>query len=166
MAIKFNIETSLGTIAIELDEQKAPLHAANFAQYAEAGYYEGLIFHRVIPGFMVQGGGLDKDLKPRRATIGPVKNESLNGLKNSRGTLAAARLNDPDTATSQFFINLVDNDFLDGVPAARKPGYSVFGKVTAGMEIVDQIAALKTSRKNGYDDVPVNEVTIISVKKA
>jgi cyclophilin family peptidyl-prolyl cis-trans isomerase len=166
MADTFLIDTSLGAITIELDAQKAPLHAANFASYADAGFYDGLVFHRVIPNFMIQGGGHSADMTQKPATGSRVKNESLNGLKNLRGTLAAARLSDPDTATNQFFINLKDNDFLDGTPATKKPGYSVFGRVTAGMDVVDKIAAVKTGTKGQYSDVPTEPVVIKSVKRA
>jgi cyclophilin family peptidyl-prolyl cis-trans isomerase len=160
------IQTSLGTITIELDRAKAPLHTANFASYVEAGHYDGLIFHRVIPDFMVQGGGLTPDMATKAASGAAVKNESLNGLKNLRGTLAAARTSDPDSARAQFFINLKDNAFLDGDPSTRKVGYSVFGRVTAGMDVVDKIAAVKTGTKGGHTDVPTETVTIQSVKKA
>jgi cyclophilin family peptidyl-prolyl cis-trans isomerase len=166
MADTFLIDTSLGPITVELDAQKAPLHAANFASYADAGFFDGLIFHRVIPNFMIQGGGLSPDMSQKPATGSRVKNESLNGLKNLRGTLAAARLSDPDTATNQFFINLKDNDFLDGNPATKKPGYSVFGRVTAGMDVVDKIAAVKTGTKGQFSDVPNEPVVIKSVKRA
>jgi cyclophilin family peptidyl-prolyl cis-trans isomerase len=162
----FIIDTSLGPITIQLDSAKAPLHAANFARYADAGFFDGLVFHRVIPGFMIQGGGMTPDLSQKRATGASVKNESLNGLKNLRGTLAAARTNDPDSATAQFFINLKDNDFLDGDPKSKKIGYSVFGRVTAGMDVVDQIAAVRTGTRGQFGDVPVEAVTIKSVRRA
>jgi cyclophilin family peptidyl-prolyl cis-trans isomerase len=166
MADSYLIDTSLGTITIELDAQKAPLHAANFGRYADEKFYDGLIFHRVIPGFMVQGGGHTADMGQKPATGSRVKNESLNGMRNLRGTVAAARLTDPDTATCQFFINLKDNDFLDGSPATKKPGYTVFGAVTAGMDVVDKIAAVKTSVKGQYTDVPEQPVVIKSVRRA
>ena len=162
----FVIETSLGTITVQLDPKNAPLHSANFAKYADENYFDGLVFHRVIPGFMVQGGGLSADLATKRTTGNPVRNESLNGQKNLRGTLAAARTSDPDSATSQFFINLKDNDFLDGNSATKKVGYSVFGKVTAGMDVVDKIAAVRTTTKGGFSDVPEQAVTIKSVRRA
>jgi cyclophilin family peptidyl-prolyl cis-trans isomerase len=165
MADTFLIDTSLGAITIELDAQKAPLHTANFGKYADDKFYDGLVFHRVIPGFMVQGGGHAADMSQKPATAGRVKNESLNGLKNLRGTVAAARLTDPDTATSQFFINLKDNDFLDAQPAANKPGYTVFGRVTSGMDVVDKIAATKTATKGQFSDVPVQAVVINSVRR-
>jgi cyclophilin family peptidyl-prolyl cis-trans isomerase len=162
----FVIETSLGAISVQLDPKNAPLHAANFARYADDGFFDGLVFHRVIPNFMIQGGGMSPDLSQKRPNQNPVRNESLNGQKNLRGTLAAARTSDPDSATSQFFINLKDNDFLDGNPAAKKVGYSVFGKVTAGMDVVDKIAAVKTTTKGQFSDVPEQAVTIKSVKRA
>jgi len=165
MSDTFIIETSHGNITVQLDAQKAPLHAANFAAYADAKHYDGLIFHRVIPNFMIQGGGHEPSMNQRRATGNPVKNESLNGLKNLRGTLAAARTSDPDSAMAQWFINLKDNAFLDGDTAAKRPGYSVFGKVTAGMEVVDKIAAVKTGNQGGLNDVPMETVTIKSVKR-
>jgi cyclophilin family peptidyl-prolyl cis-trans isomerase len=166
MSDTFVIETSLGNITVQLDPQKAPLHAANFAKYADAKHYDGLIFHRVIRDFMIQGGGHEPNMNQRRATGSPVKNESLNGLKNLRGTLAAARTSDPDSAMAQWFINLKDNAFLDGDPATKKIGYSVFGKVTAGMDVVDKIAAVRTGNQAGHNDVPVEAVVIKSVKRA
>jgi cyclophilin family peptidyl-prolyl cis-trans isomerase len=166
MADTFVIDTSLGSITLELDAQKAPLHVANFGKYVDEKFYDGLIFHRVIPNFMIQGGGHTPDMGQKQVTGGRVKNESLNGLKNLRGTVAAARLSDPDTASSQFFINLKDNDFLDGNPSANKPGYTVFGKVTAGMDVVDKIAAVKTGMKGQLNDVPVEAVVIKSVRRA
>src|SRR6478609_8441714 len=166
MADTYVLETSQGNITIELDRQKAPLHAANFASYADAGFFDGLIFHRVIPDFMIQAGGHTPDMAQKAATGAKVKNESLNGLKNLRGTLAAARTSDPDSASSQFFINLKDNDFLDGNPGTKKIGYSVFGKVTAGMDVVDKIAAVRTTTKGQFSDVPEQPVTIQSVRRA
>ena len=165
MADTFIIDTSLGSITLELDAQKAPLHAANFGKYVDEKFYDGLIFHRVIPNFMIQSGGHTSDMGQKQVTGGRVKNESLNGLKNLRGTVAAARLSDPDTASSQFFINLKDNDFLDGNPGANKPGYTVFGKVSAGMDVVDKIAAVKTGVKGQLNDVPVEAVVIKSVRR-
>jgi cyclophilin family peptidyl-prolyl cis-trans isomerase len=164
MADTFVIDTSLGSITIQLDSQKAPLHAANFANYADAKHFDGLIFHRVIPDFMIQAGGHEPNMKQRSATGRAVKNESMNGLKNLRGTLAAARTNDPDSAMAQWFINLKDNSFLDGDPAAKKMGYSVFGKVIDGMDVVDQIARMKTGTQSGHSDVPLAAVVIKSVR--
>jgi cyclophilin family peptidyl-prolyl cis-trans isomerase len=166
MADTYVIDTNLGAITIQLDSAKAPLHSANFAAYADAKHYDGLIFHRVIPDFMIQAGGHEPSMKQRSAAGKAVRNESLNGLKNLRGTLAAARTNDPDSAMAQFFINLKDNAFLDGDPAAKKPGYSVFGKVIDGMDVVDQIARMKTGSQSGLSDVPLAAVVIKSVKPA
>jgi len=166
MADTYVLETNQGNITIELDRQKAPLHAANFASYADSGFFDGLIFHRVIRDFMIQAGGHTPDMRQKPATGAKVKNESLNGLKNLRGTLAAARTSDPDSASSQFFINLKDNAFLDGDPRTQKVGYSVFGRVTAGMDVVDKIAAVRTGTQGGLNDVPTEPVVIKSVKKA
>jgi cyclophilin family peptidyl-prolyl cis-trans isomerase len=159
------IETSLGTITLELNAEKAPISADNFKAYVAAGQYDGLIFHRVIPDFMIQGGGMDEKMNQKK-TNPPIKNESLNGLKNDRGTVAMARTNLPDSATCQFFINHKDNDFLNGDPATGKIGYAVFAKVTAGMDIVDKIAAVKTGKHGPHSDVPLNPVTIKSIKMA
>ncbi|MBO0697910.1 MAG: peptidylprolyl isomerase [Zavarzinella sp.] len=166
MADTYVLETNQGNITIELDRQKAPLHAANFAAYADAGFFDGLIFHRVIADFMIQAGGHTPDMKQKAATGAKVKNESLNGLKNLRGTLAAARTSDPDSASSQFFINLKDNAFLDGDQRTQKVGYSVFGRVTAGMDVVDKIARVRTGTQGGHNDVPNEPVVIKLVRKA
>jgi cyclophilin family peptidyl-prolyl cis-trans isomerase len=160
------LETSMGAIVIELDRQAAPVTVKNFLGYVESGFYDGTIFHRVIPGFMIQGGGFTKDLD-RKKTRNPIINEAKNGLSNKRGTIAMARTNDPNSATSQFFINHTDNTPLDYT--GRNAGYAVFGKVTEGMEIVDAIAAIKTTTrkdKKGVDmqDVPVEPVVITSAK--
>lgn len=162
----FIIETNQGTITIQLDGEKAPLHAANFAHYADANFYDGLMFHRVIKDFMIQTGGHEANFAMKRATAPQVRNESLNGVKNLRGTLAAARTNDPDSASAQFFINLKDNAFLDGDVSSKKPGYSVFGKVISGMDVVDKIATAKTANKDGHGDVPVEAILVKSVKRA
>jgi peptidyl-prolyl cis-trans isomerase B (cyclophilin B) len=156
------LTTNYGDIVIELDADKAPLTTANFLKYVEQGFYDGTIFHRVIAGFMIQGGGFTADMK-KKQTNPPIKNEANNGLKNKRGTIAMARTNDPDSATAQFFINLVDNGFLDYV-SDNKPGYAVFGKVTEGMDIVDKIAAVKTGSAAGMKDVPTHPVVIESAK--
>lgn len=166
MSDTFIIETSQGSITVQLDGEKAPLHAANFSQYADNKFYDGLIFHRVIKDFMIQTGGHQENFAQKQATAPKVRNESLNGLKNLRGTLAAARTNDPDSASAQFFINLKDNAFLDGDPSSKKVGYSVFGKVTSGMDVVDKIATAKTGNKDGHADVPVEAIVIKSVKRA
>jgi len=156
------LETSQGSIEIELDAQKAPLSVQNFLAYVDAGFYDGTIFHRVIPGFMIQGGGFDAKLsqKPTRA---PIKNEAGNGLHNARGTIAMARTNDPDSATAQFFINTVDNGRLDRAPGSA--GYAVFGHVTTGMDVVDKIAAVKTGSQRGMSDVPVEVVVITKARR-
>jgi peptidyl-prolyl cis-trans isomerase A (cyclophilin A) len=144
--------TDLGRVTIELFDERAPQHVANFLRYIDEGFYVGTVFHRVIPNFMIQGGGHDRDLG-RRPTGDPVPNESANGISNARGTLAAARTDDPDSATSQFFINLVDNDGLDGT--ASEPGYTVFGRVTEGLDIIDEIGSLPTGPGGTFPtDVP------------
>jgi len=154
------LETSIGEIVIELNEKAAPVSVKNFLQYVEEGFYNGLIFHRVIKNFMIQGGGFTADMQ-RKQIRPPIVNEANNGLKNDRGTIAMARTNDPDSATSQFFINHVNNDSLNYVNE-RKPGYTVFGKVVKGMEIVDAIAAVKTTTRHGMRNVPVEPVIIKS----
>jgi peptidyl-prolyl cis-trans isomerase B (cyclophilin B) len=157
------METSMGDITLELDAEKAPATVANFLAYARDGFYEGTVFHRVIDGFMIQGGGMTADLKEKKNKA-PIKNEAANGLKNARGTIAMARTQVVDSATSQFFINLTDNDFLDhrdATPAAY--GYAVFGKVTGGMETVDAIRKVRTGSKGMHQDVPVEPVTINKV---
>ena len=155
-------ETTHGNITIELFEKEAPLSAENFLKYVDDGFYDGAIFHRIIAGFMIQGGGMDADFASKK-TREPIKNEAKNGLKNERGTLSLARTNDINSATSQFFINLKDNDFLDNKPGSF--GYAVFGRVTDGMDVVDKIAAVKTGRRNGYDDAPLEEVMIVSARR-
>lgn len=155
------MKTSLGTIEIELFNDQAPISTKNFESYVKSNFYKGTIFHRVIPGFMVQGGGLTVDMK-EKPTTKSILNESNNGLKNIRGTLAMARTNDPNSAKSQFFINLVDNEFLN--KSQRNAGYAVFGQVVKGMEIVDQIAKVPTHRYGAYTDVPKQPIKIISVK--
>jgi cyclophilin family peptidyl-prolyl cis-trans isomerase len=154
------IKTNHGDISVELFEDKAPISCENFRQYAADGHYDGTVFHRVIPNFMIQGGGMDENLsdKPTRA---PIKNEADNGVSNERGTLAMARTNVVDSATSQFFINLKDNNFLDN--GSRDFGYAVFGKVADGMDVVDKIAAVQTGNRGGHQDVPVDAVTIEQV---
>lgn len=154
------IETDRGSIRVALDRAEAPVTVANFLTYARDGFYADTIFHRVIPGFMIQGGGLTGDME-RKATRAPIANESDNGLSNARGTLAMARTSDPDSATSQFFINLTDNARLDGQKG--QPGYTVFGRVTGGMDVVDRIAAVETTRRAGHRDVPRETVRIEAV---
>lgn len=155
-------KTSKGTFTVQLFDKQAPISAENFLRYADEGFFDGTIFHRVIAGFMIQGGGLTADLQNKRGHA-PIKNEASNGLKNKRGTLSMARTNDPDSATSQFFVNLVDNDFLDQRPG--NPGYAVFGRVDSGMDVVDAIAAAKTGTKGMHQDVPLETVTIESVRR-
>ena len=155
-------ETSLGDFSIELFEKEAPESVANFTRYIDDGFFDGTIFHRIVPGFVIQGGGFTEDMTQKK-TKPPVKNEADNGLKNKRGTLSMARTNDINSATSQFFVNLKDNDFLDHSRANF--GYAVFAKVTEGMDVIDKIAAVETGRKRGFDDVPVEAVTMKSVKR-
>ena len=164
--MKATIETSKGTITLELNEEKAPATVANFVQYAKDGHYDGTIFHRVIDGFMIQGGGFTSDMnqKPTRA---PIRNEAMNGLKNKRGTIAMARTMVVDSATSQFFINLVDNDFLDFQnPSPQGFGYAVFGEVTDGMAVVDAIAKVKTGFAGPHQNVPEEAIVIRKVTVA
>ncbi len=156
-------ETSVGGFTLELDADKAPLSVANFLAYVDEGFYDGLIFHRVIPGFMIQGGGMTPDMA-QKSNKAPIKNEAANGLKNKRGTIAMARTNVVDSATSQFFINLVDNDFLDHQGQANF-GYAVFGRVVDGMDTIDRIAKERTGRSNGHDDVPVTPIVIESARR-
>ncbi|OAM29308.1 MULTISPECIES: peptidylprolyl isomerase [Eikenella] len=154
------LHTNFGTIGIELDHEKAPLTAANFEQYVKDGFYDGLIFHRVIKGFMIQGGGMDENMheKPGRA---PIKNEAQNGLKNNKYTLAMARTQAPHSASSQFFINTKDNSFLNHTePSLHGWGYAVFGKVVEGQDVVDAIEGVTTKRHGYHDDVPVEPVVI------
>ena len=158
------LHTSKGDITIELDAAKAPLSTQNFLDYANSGYYDGTIFHRVIPGFMVQGGGFTADMQPKAGGKPPIKNEAGNGLKNLRGTVAMARTQVVDSATSQFFVNVVDNAFLDHKDeTAGGYGYAVFGKVTAGMDVIDAIVAVATTTVASYENVPVDPITIDSV---
>jgi peptidyl-prolyl cis-trans isomerase A (cyclophilin A) len=154
-------QTNLGDFTIEFFEKEAPLSVANFKSYIDEGYFDGTIFHRIVPGFVIQGGGFTEDMAQKK-TKAPVKNEADNGLKNKRGTLSMARTNDINSATSQFFVNLKDNDFLDH--SRGNFGYAVFAKVTEGMDVIDKIAAVATGRKKGFDDVPVEAVTMTSVR--
>lgn len=156
------LETNQGKIVLELNNAKAPKSVANFLQYAREGFYNGTVFHRVIPGFMIQGGGFDPKMN-QKETREPIENEAKNGLRNSRGTIAMARRPDPNSATAQFFINLVDNKNLD-YPSFDGWGYAVFGKVTEGMEVVDKIAKVSTGRLGPHQDVPKEPVIIQSVK--
>jgi peptidyl-prolyl cis-trans isomerase A (cyclophilin A) len=157
--IKF--ETSHGNFTVELFTKEAPISAENFQKYVDDQFFDGTIFHRIIPNFMIQGGGMDKDFA-NKDTRPPIKNEAKNGLKNTRGTLSMARTSDINSATAQFFINLVDNAFLDN--GSRDYGYAVFGRVTEGMDTVDKIAKVKTGRRNGYQDAPMEDVVIVSAR--
>jgi cyclophilin family peptidyl-prolyl cis-trans isomerase len=155
-------ETNLGAFTIELFEKEAPVTVANFLKYVDSGFFDRTIFHRVIPGFVIQGGGFTEDMK-QKSTQAPIKNEADNGLKNTRGSLSMARTNDINSATSQFFVNLKDNDFLDH--SRGNFGYAVFARVTDGMEVVDQIAAVQTGRKRGFEDVPLEAVVVTSARR-
>lgn len=152
--------TTLGDITIEVDHKNAPISAANFVQYAEDGFYNGTIFHRIIPNFVVQGGGLEPGME-NKTTRAPIENEADNGIKNLKGSLSMARTMDPNSATSQFFINLKDNDFLDHT--AKNPqgwGYAVFGRIVEGMEVVENMAKVATTSRQGHQDVPVEDILI------
>jgi peptidyl-prolyl cis-trans isomerase B (cyclophilin B) len=158
------METSMGSVTIELFKEKAPITVRNFLSYVKEGFYDGLIFHRVIAHFMIQGGGFDQGMVQKKTKFA-IKNEAANGLSNKRGTLAMARTNVIDSATSQFFINVVDNVFLDH--SGKSPdqfGYAVFGQVTEGMDVVDAIKGVKTGNKGGHSDVPVEPVVINSMR--
>jgi peptidyl-prolyl cis-trans isomerase A (cyclophilin A) len=155
-------ETTLGDFTVELFEKEAPISAANFLAYIDEAFFDSTIFHRIVPGFVIQGGGFTEDMSQKR-TKAPIKNEADNGLKNTRGTLSMARTNDINSATSQFFVNLKDNDFLDN--SRGNFGYAVFGKVTEGMDVIDKIADVETGRKKGFDDVPVDAVIMTSVRR-
>ena len=158
--MKATIDTNMGTITLELNEEKAPETVRNFVKYAEDGHYDGTIFHRVIDGFMIQGGGFTKAMN-QKPTREPIRNEAMNGLKNERGTIAMARTMVVDSATSQFFINLVDNAFLDfSSPTPQGFGYAVFGKVVDGMSVVDSIAKVKTSFSGPHQNVPEEPILI------
>ena len=166
MSTKVVIETSKGTMEAELWEDKAPKTVANFLRYVDEKFYDGTVFHRVIPGFMIQGGGFTKamDQKPTKA---PIKNEASNGLANKRGTIAMARTMVVDSATSQFFVNHADNAFLDfKAPTAQGFGYCVFGKLTSGLDVLDAIAKVPTSTVSWYENVPATPVVILSVRRA
>jgi peptidyl-prolyl cis-trans isomerase A (cyclophilin A) len=159
------LTTTLGVIEIEVDTEKAPVSAKNFLDYVDAGFFDGTIFHRVIPDFMIQGGGFGADMA-QKPTKAPIKNEAANGLKNDRGTVAMARTNVVDSATAQFFINLKDNAFLNHTsPDPRGFGYAVFGRVTKGMDVVDKIAAVPTGQRGPHGDVPTTPVVIESAKR-
>ena len=159
------LHTNHGAITVELFEDKAPQSVANFIQYARDGHYDGTLFHRVIPNFMIQGGGFDTDFQ-QKTTREPIQNEADNGLGNERGTLAMARTNDPHSATAQFFINVTDNDFLNyrSQASGQTWGYAVFGRVVDGMDVVDAIRAVETGRRGMHQDVPVEDVIIERVE--
>jgi len=162
--MRFRLSTSKGDITLELDAENAPKSSENFAQYVADGHYDGTIFHRVIDGFMIQGGGFTPEMKQKPTRDG-IPNEWRNGLKNARGTIAMARLGgDPDSATAQFFINLVDNGFLDR-PQPDGAAYAVFGKVTGGMDVVDAIRGVSTGMRGGHADVPVEPVVISKAER-
>ncbi len=156
-------ETSLGNFTVQLDEQSAPISCKNFLRYVDEGHFDGTIFHRVIPGFMIQGGGFDAAMK-QKPPHEPITNEADNGLRNRRGSIAMARTDDLHSATAQFFVNLVDNAFLDHRPGNY--GYAVFGHVAGGIDVIDKIAAVKTGRRGGHEDVPVEPVIIRLARRA
>jgi peptidyl-prolyl cis-trans isomerase B (cyclophilin B) len=161
MSKTVEMQTSAGTIRIELDDAKAPVSTQNFLDYVRAGHYDGTVFHRVIKGFMVQGGGFEPGMK-QKATRAPITNEANNGLKNNKYTLAMARTSAPHSASAQFFINTVDNDFLNFKSESPQGwGYAVFGKVVSGTDVVDKIERVATGRKGMHDDVPLEDVTIV-----
>jgi len=155
-------ETSLGAFTVEVDAESAPVSSENFLRYVDDGHFDGTVFHRVIPGFMIQGGGFAADMS-QKPTRKPIANEAANGLCNVRGSLAMARTNDVNSATAQFFVNLVDNAFLDHKPGNF--GYAVFGRVVEGMDVIDKIAAVKTGRKQGHDDVPLEPVVVTAARR-
>jgi len=158
------MDTSLGKLKIELYEAKAPETVKNFLKYADDGFFDGTIFHRVISDFMIQGGGFEPGMKQKK-TRATIKNESANNLSNERGTLAMARTSDPDSASAQFFINVKDNSFLDKAKSRDGHGYCVFGKVVEGLDVVDKIKQVETGSKSGFDDVPRQDVVIRSVRR-
>jgi peptidyl-prolyl cis-trans isomerase A (cyclophilin A) len=155
-------ETSHGGFTIELFPKEAPVTVENFLQYVDDGFFDGTIFHRIVPGFVIQGGGLTADFGNKK-TRAPISNEAKNGLKNTRGSLSMARTSDINSATSQFFVNLKDNAFLDHGP--RDYGYAVFARVTEGLETIDKIAAVTTGRRKGYTDAPLEDVVIVSARR-
>ncbi len=155
-------ETTLGDYTVELFEKEAPETVVNFLNYIDSGFFDGTIFHRIVPGFVIQGGGFTEDMSQKR-TQPPIKNEAHNGLKNLRGSLSMARTNDINSATSQFFVNLKDNDFLDHKPGNF--GYAVFARVTDGMDVIDKIAAVATGRRRGFEDVPTEAVVMKRVQR-
>ena len=164
--MKIKLTTSMGPITLELDEAKAPVSAQNFAKYVDSGHYNGTIFHRVIDGFMIQGGGFSKDMR-QKPVEAPIKNEAQNGLKNDKYTVAMARTPDPNSATAQFFINVKDNDFLNyTAPTQQGWGYAVFGKVVEGRDVVDKIAKVATGNAGMHQNVPTAAVVIEKAERA
>ena len=160
------IETTMGNITVELDAQNAPVTSENFLAYVDDGYFVGTTFHRVIPNFMIQGGGITAEMQDKPSKRAPIQNEANNGLENDRGTLAMARTGDPHSATSQFFINHKDNDFLNfSSESVQGWGYAVFGKVTDGMDVVDAIAQVPTGNRGGHQNVPLEPITITAVSR-
>ena len=157
-----HFETNLGRFTVELYEKEAPITVANFLKYIDEGFFDGTTFHRIVPGFVIQGGGFTADMAQKR-TNPTIKNEADNGIKNTRGTLSMARTNDINSATSQFFVNLSDNAFLDHSKAQY--GYAVFGRVTQGLDVVDKIAAVRTGTRKQYQDAPLEDVTIVSARR-
>jgi cyclophilin family peptidyl-prolyl cis-trans isomerase len=155
-------ETSHGGFTVELFEKEAPVTVENFLIYVDDGFFDGTVFHRIVPGFVIQGGGLTADFANKK-TRAPIRNEARNGLKNTRGSLSMARTSDVNSATSQFFVNLKDNGFLDHGP--RDFGYAVFGRVTDGMEVIDRIAGVGTGTRKGYQDAPLEDVVIVSARR-
>jgi peptidyl-prolyl cis-trans isomerase B (cyclophilin B) len=165
MSTQVDLETSKGTIRVELDEAKAPVSSKNFLEYVDAGHYDGTVFHRVIPGFMVQGGGFEPGMR-QKSTRETIKNEANNGLKNDRYTLAMARTSAPHSASSQFFINATDNTFLNFTSeTASGWGYAVFAKVVSGSNVVDAIEKVRTGNKGGHGDVPLEDVLIVKAAR-
>lgn len=165
MSTQVDLETSKGTIRVELDEAKAPVSSRNFLDYVDAGHYDGTVFHRVIPGFMIQGGGFEPGMR-QKPTRESIKNEANNGLKNNCYTLAMARTSDPHSASSQFFINATDNTFLNfTAETASGWGYAVFAKVISGNEVVDAIEKVRTGSKGGHGDVPLEDLLIVKASR-
>ncbi len=160
--MKVRFQTSHGDFTVELLADEAPETVENFLRYVDEEHFDGTVFHRVIPGFVIQGGGFTPDLQ-QKPTHEPIRNEAANGLKNKRGTLSMARTSNPHSATCQFFVNLADNDFLDRKPG--QDGYAVFGRITDGMSVIDEIAAVKTAHRKGHDDVPVEDVAVVSARR-
>jgi cyclophilin family peptidyl-prolyl cis-trans isomerase len=156
-------ETSHGAFTVELFPKEAPITVENFLQYVDEGHFDGTIFHRIVPGFVIQGGGLTSEFANKK-TRPPISNEAKNGLKNGRGTLSMARTSDINSATSQFFVNLADNAFLDHGP--RDYGYAVFGRISEGMDVIDKIARVSTGRVKGYSDAPLEDVIILSARRS